>query len=105
MREKRKGMITMNQKLEELIATAHLNYLIRQKKDEEKKANTIVWVLAIIGAIAAIAGIAFAVVKYFTPTYLDDDFDDFDDDFDDDFYSDDEVVNIDNATGYESTEK
>ena len=94
MREKRKGMITMNQKLEELIATAHLNDLIRQKKDEEKKANTIVWVLAIIGAIAAIAGIAFAVVKYFTPTYLDDD-----------FYSDDEVVNIDNATGDESTEK
>lgn len=33
-------------------------------------------------------------MKYFTPTYLDDDFDDFDDDFDDDFYSDDEIVNI-----------
>ena len=94
MREKKKGMITMNQKLEELIATAHLNDLNRQKKDEEKKANTVVWVLAVIGAIAAIAGIAYAVVKYFTPTYLDDDFDDFDDDFDDDFYSDDEIVNI-----------
>lgn len=94
MREKKKGMITMNQKLEELIATAHLNDLIRQKKDEEKKANTVVWVLAVIGAVAAIAGIAYAVVKYFTPTYLDDDFDDFDDDFDDDFYSDDEIVNI-----------
>ena len=87
MREKKKGMMTMNQKLEELIATAHLNDLIRQKKDEEKKANTVVWVLAVIGAIAAIAGIAYAVVKYFTPTYLDDD-------FDDDFYSDDEIVNI-----------
>ena len=47
-----------------------------------------------------IAGIAFAVVKYFTPSYLDNDFDDFDDDFDDDFYADDEVVeiNTDNET-------
>ena len=31
-------------------------------KDEEKKANTIVWVLAIIGAIAAIAGIVLNAI-------------------------------------------
>ena len=88
----------MNQKLEEMIATAHLNDLIHQKKEEDKKTNTLVWILAIIGAIAAIAAIAFAVVKFSTPSYLDDDFDDFDDDFDDDFYSDDEIVNIDTDT-------
>lgn len=90
----------MNQKLDELLTTARINELIRKKEMEDNKKNTVVWVLAIIGAIAAVAGIAFAVVKYFTPSYLDNDFDDFDDDFDDDFYADDEVVeiNTDNET-------
>lgn len=37
MREKKKGMMTMNQKLEELIATAHLNDLIRQKRMRKRK--------------------------------------------------------------------
>lgn len=86
----------MNQKLEEFIATAHLNDLLHQKKqEEEKKANTLVWVFAIIGVVTAIVGIVIAVVKYLTPSYLDDDFDDFDDDFDDDFYTDDEFTNND----------
>ena len=31
-----------------------------QKKEEEKNKNTVLWVLAIIGAVAAIAGIAYA---------------------------------------------
>ena len=90
----------MNQKLDELLTTARINELIRKKEMEDNKKNTVVWVLAIIGAVAAVAGIAFAVVKYFSPSYLDNDFDDFDDDFDDDFYSDDEVVeiNTDNET-------
>ena len=40
----------------------------------------------IIGAIAAVAGIAFAVYKYLTPDYLEDfDPDDYSDDFDDDY--------------------
>lgn len=80
----------MNQKLEELIATAHINDLLHQKKEEEKKANTFAFILAIIGVLAAIATIVFAVVKYVSPSYLDDDFDDFDDDFDDDFYTEDD---------------
>lgn len=90
----------MNQKLDEFLTTARLNELIRKKEMEDNKKNTVIWVLAIIGAVAAVAGIAFAVVKYFSPSYLDNDFDDFDDDFDDDFYSDDEVVeiNTDNET-------
>lgn len=84
----------MSQKLEEMIATARLNDILNKKEQERKTTNTILLILAGIGAVAAIAGIAYAVVKYFTPTYFDDDFDDFDDDFDDDFYSDDEVVTI-----------
>lgn len=85
----------MNQKLEELIATAHLNDLLQKKQEDEKNTNVLVWVFAIVGVVAAIVAIVIAVVKYLTPSYLDDDFDDFDDDFDDDFYTDDEFTNND----------
>ncbi len=44
--------------------------------------------LAVVGAVAVIAGIAFAVYRYFTPDYLED----LEDDFDDYFEDDDEVV-------------
>jgi hypothetical protein len=60
------------------------------KKNNEKKCNTLLWVLAIIGAVAAIAGIAYAVYRYMTPDYLDDFDDEFDDDFEDDFFDDEE---------------
>lgn len=59
-----------------------------KKKDEEKKSNIIVWILAIAGAVAAVAGIAYAVYRYMTPDYLEDFEDDFDDDFEDDFFDD-----------------
>ncbi len=75
-------------KLDEILANSKLNEILK-KNEEPKKSNKIVWVLAIIGAVAAVAGIAYAVYRYFTPDYLEDFEDDFDDDFDDDF-SDDE---------------
>ena len=39
----------------------------------------------------AVAGIAYAVYRFFTPDYLEDFEDDFDDDFDDYFDEDDQV--------------
>lgn len=76
----------MSNKVEELLNAARINELLHKKELEEKNKNTIVIVLAIIGAVAAIAGIAFAVYKYLTPDYLDDfDSDDIYDNFDDDF--------------------
>ena len=49
-------------------------------------------ILAVIGAIAAVALIAYGVYRFLTPDYFDDydddddfDDDDFDDDFEDDF--------------------
>lgn len=60
------------------------------KTENEKKANTLLWVLAIIGAVAAVAAIAYAVYRYMTPDYLDDFDDEFDDDFEDDFFDDEE---------------
>ena len=51
------------------------------------------WVLAIIGAVAAVAGSAYAVYRFFTPDYLEDFEDDFDDDFDDYFEDEDNEEN------------
>lgn len=70
-------------KLDEVLELIKKNELLR-KKDDEKK-NCLVWILAIVGAVAVIAAIAYAVYRYMTPDYLDD----FDDDFDDDFEDDD----------------
>ena len=72
------------EKLSDLLEMAKVSDIIATKK--EKEDNKIVWALAIIGAIAAVAGIAFAVYKYLTPDYMDDFDEDFDDDFDDDFF-------------------
>ncbi len=77
-------------KVEEFIAESKLSDLLKKNEDEKQK-NTVIWVLAIIGAIAAVAGIAYAVYRFFTPDYLEDFEDDFDDDFDDYFSEEDQV--------------
>ncbi len=40
-------------------------------REEEKRNNTLLWILAVIGAVAAVAAIAYAVYRYMTPDYLD----------------------------------
>ena len=77
-------------KVEELIAESQLSEILH-KNEAEKQKNTVIWVLAIIGAAAAVAAIAYAVYRFFTPDYLEDFEDDFDDDFDDYFSEDDQV--------------
>jgi hypothetical protein len=67
-------------KIDELIAT-----LKKQEEEVKKPQTAILWVLAVLGAVAAVAGIAFAVYRFLTPDYLEDFEDDFDDDFDDYF--------------------
>ena len=75
--------MNMNTKIEELLA-------VLKKKEDDKQKNIVLWVLAIIGAVAAVAGIAFAVYRFFTPDYLEDFEEDFDDDFDDYFEDEEE---------------
>ena len=70
-------------KVEEFIAETKLNDLLHKKEAESQK-NKVIWVLAIIGAVAA-------VYRFFTPDYLEEFEDDFDDDFDDYFSEDDQV--------------
>ena len=72
----------MNNKIEDFLNAVKLGELLHRK--EEKKKNTIVCILAVIGAIATVAAIAYAVYRYFTPDYLEDFEDDFEDDFDED---------------------
>ncbi len=74
--------MTMN-KIDDLVT-------VLKKKEEEKARNTVLWVLAIIGAVAAVAGIAYGVYRFFTPDYLEDFEEDFDDDFDDYFEDEEE---------------
>ena len=72
--------------LEELMNTAKINELLHKKELEEKNKNGIIIALAIIGAVAAVATIAYAVFRHLERDYLDDfDADDFGDNFDDDF--------------------
>jgi hypothetical protein len=75
-------------KLDEFLATTRINEVLRKQEEDKKCKNTILWIFAIVGAIAAVAGIAYAAYKFFTPDYLEDFEDDFDDDFDDDFFDD-----------------
>ena len=77
-------------RMEEIVNSTKLNEFLHRKEEEDKKKNCILWVLAIIGAVAAVAGIAYAVYRFFTPDYLDDFEDDFDDLDEDDFSDDDD---------------
>ncbi len=77
-------------KFDELLNMSKINDLLRRQEEEKKCKNTVLWIFAIVGAIAAIAGIAYAAYKFFTPDYLEDFEDDFDEDFDDDFFDDEE---------------
>lgn len=71
-------------KIENLIDAAKLAEMIGKKEEPEKKCNPVLVALAIIGAIAAVAAIGFAIYHFFfAPDYLDDFEDEFDDDFDD----------------------
>lgn len=73
-------------RIDEILEASKVNELLGRKKVEEKKTCKWVWVLAIIGAITVIAGVAYAVYRYMTPDYLEDFDDDFEDDFEDDFF-------------------
>lgn len=85
-------------KLDDILETAGVNEILGRKKEEEKKCNKLLWAFAIIGAIAAVAAIAYAVYRYLTPDYLEDFEDDFDDDYDDDFFDDEDDVDTDDTS-------
>ena len=88
----------MREKYEDIISAVKANELVKKirKQEEVKKGHPVVVVLAIVGAVVAVAAIAYAVYRYMNPKYADfdadfdyDDFEDEFDDFDDDSKADD----------------
>lgn len=75
-------------KAENLVNRVKLTEYLHRKEREDEKKTCILWIFAALGAIAAVAAIAFAVYKFVAPDKLED-YDDFD--FDDEF-TDDDVV-------------
>ena len=85
----RKGRGIMN-KIEDIITETKL-YEMLKKRDQDKVKKTILCILAIAGAVVAIAGIAYAVYRFLSPDYLDDFEEDLDDDFEEDCFEDEEL--------------
>lgn len=83
----RKGIMN---KLDGILEAIKVNELLSKKEEKKSPCKTILWIFAVIGAIAAVAGIAYAVYRYMTPDYLEDFDDDFDDEFEEDFFDDEE---------------
>ncbi len=86
-----KGVTKMEvkSKIDDIIELTRINELLdkREAANAKKPSNVILWILAVIGSISAVAIISYLVYRYMTPAfeddYYDDDFDDFEDDFDD----------------------
>ncbi len=80
----------MDNKFDEIINAIKVNELFHKKEVEEDKKNCILTILAIVGIVTLIAGIAFAVYK----TLIRKDCKGYDDfDFDDDIFDDEEDDN------------
>lgn len=71
----------------DLISITKLNELFSKKIDEERKTK-LLWILAIVGAVAAVVIAAHYIYKFFAPDYMDDFEDEFEDEFEDDFFDD-----------------
>ena len=81
-----KGEGFMN-RVEEIINNMKVAEILNKKQD--KKVPAVVVILAVVGIIALVAGIAYAVYRFFAPNYLEDFEDEFEDEFDDeDFFED-----------------
>lgn len=82
-------------RVEDLINAAKTNEMLGEllhiKKEEEKKSNILMWIAITVGAVLAVAGIAYAVYRFFTPDYLEDFDDDFDDDLDEDYFDEEDL--------------
>ena len=78
------------ERIEEMVSATKLNEILR-RRDDDKIKKTILWILAIVGAAAAIAAIAYGVYRYFAPDYLEDFEEDFEDDFEDEYFEEDDI--------------
>lgn len=71
-----------------LFEVSKLKEMICEREKEDKVWKIVLWALAIIGVIAAVAGIAYAIYRYLHPDYLEELEDEFEDEFEDDVFED-----------------
>ena len=75
----------MNKKIEEILSTTKLNELLKREEKKECSKKILWGILATVGVIVLVAGIAYAVYYFFFAKKALEDFDDeyiYDDDFD-----------------------
>ena len=79
----------MEKKIEELLSAVKINELLHPSKEREtkKQNNPYIVALVIVGAIALVAAIAYAVYYFFVPNKLVDFEDDFDDVYGDELFN------------------
>ena len=77
-------------RIENMISETKLGEILN-KRDRDRAKNTILWIVGIIAAVAANAGIAYAVYRFLTPDYLGNFEEDLDDDFEDEFFEDEDL--------------
>lgn len=75
-------------KIADILATMKLKEVARDDENK-KKINKLLVIFAIVGAVAAIAGICYALYKYFTPEYLGDFDEGFEEELEEDYFEDD----------------
>jgi FtsZ-interacting cell division protein ZipA len=81
-------------RIEELIEQIKEYMGLVEEVPVKKKSNALAVILTIVGAIAVIAAICYAVYRFLGPSYYEDFEDDYEDDFDDDFFDDEEEETI-----------
>ena len=68
-----KGFEVMEHKINDIVNTLKVNELFQKKEVEDKNRKRVIWALAAVGIVAVVAGIAFAVYRFVTPDYYEDD--------------------------------
>lgn len=76
-------MYMSRERFEEMLAASRLAEIVRKKEEEQKAKSSVVCVLATIGALVAIAAVAYGVYCFFVPDYFEDEFED---EFEEDFF-------------------
>lgn len=86
-------------KIDALLERARLNELLNRKEEPKKKCSPVVWVLAVIGIVAVVAGLVYFLYQKFgsgCDEFMDDDFDDFDEDDEEEDIFEDESIPVTN---------
>lgn len=83
-------------KVEELFKSTKLDEVLK-KRDKEKTRKIILIILAVIGGIVVVAGIAYAVYRYLAAKEMEELEAEFADEFDEDFFDEDDDIIVDDV--------